>query len=135
MGIFCNLWGQLETPGLVSLAESNINFNYNKKEIGAAFENYNIELKKMNPCPKKSRMAVFVKKTLNYSWLHNYENDLNSYIWIKISIEKNKPIYFGGGYRQFKLPAEMGLKDTRSSKNQITWCTAIKPNPNLLNGI
>ena len=82
-------WGSAsETSGLVSLVESNINFNYDKKEIGAAFENYNIELKKINLCPKKSRMAVFVKKTLNYSRLHNYENDLNSFIWIKISIIK-----------------------------------------------
>ena len=30
-----------------------------------------------------------------------------------------KPIYFGGGYRQWGLPSEMGLKETRSPQNQI----------------
>ena len=74
-----------EDPDIFSLAESNINFNYDKKEIGAA----TLSVKKLTHAPKKSIMTVFVKKTLNYSRLHNYENDLNSFIWIKISIEKN----------------------------------------------
>ena len=95
------------------------NFNFDAKEIGKAFEGYNIELKKMNPCPKKARMALFIKKSITYSRLPQYENDLNSFIWIKIKIQNKKPIYFGGGYRQFQLPTEMGLIDTRSCKSQL----------------
>ena len=47
-----------EDPDIFSLAESNVNFNDDKKEIGAAFENYNIELKKMNPCPKNLEWLI-----------------------------------------------------------------------------
>ena len=51
--------------------------------------------------------------------MHKYENDLNSFIWVKLQIKNKKPIYFGGGYRQWGLPCEMGLSDSRSPKNQI----------------
>ena len=73
----------------------------------------------MQPCPKKARMALFIKKTITYTRVHKYENDLNSFIWIKINIKNKKPVYFGGGYRQWALPCEMGLKDSRECKNQI----------------
>ena len=36
-----------EDPDIFSLAESNINFNFDKKEIGKAFETYNIEVKRV----------------------------------------------------------------------------------------
>ena len=42
-----------EDPEIFSLAECNINFNFNEKEIGPAYKNYNIELKKMVSSPKK----------------------------------------------------------------------------------
>ena len=66
----------------------------------------------------------------------SYENDLNSFIWVKISIKSKRPILFGGGYRQFALPSEMGLTDSRKNKNQIdrfktlleAWETALKSN-------
>ena len=51
-----------EDPDIFSLAESNINFNYDKKEIGAAFENYNIELKKMNHAPKNLEWLFLLRK-------------------------------------------------------------------------
>ena len=108
-----------EDPDIFTIAESNINFNFDEKEIGNAFKTYNIELKKMNPCPKKARIAIFIKKNITYSRLAQYENDLNSFIWIKIDLKHKKPLYFGGGYRQWGLPNEMGLKDTHSAKNQI----------------
>ena len=108
-----------EDPDIFSLAESNINFDFDEKEIGPAYKKYNIELKKMSPCPKKARMALFIKKTIPYTRIPKYENDLNSFIWIKLNIKNKKPIYFGGGYRQWALPSEMGLRDSRSSKSQI----------------
>ena len=77
-----------EDPDIFSLAESNINFNFEEKEIGPAYKNYNIELKSMNPCPKKSRMALFIKKSITYSRLATYEHELNSFIWIKIFIKR-----------------------------------------------
>ena len=76
-----------EDPDIFSLAECNINFNFDEKEIGPAFKKYNIELKDMVPCPKKARMALFIKKTLTYSRMEKYENDLNSFIWIKLQIK------------------------------------------------
>merc|ERR1711954_237213 len=35
-----------EDPDIFSIAECNISFNFNKKEIGPAYDSYNIELKK-----------------------------------------------------------------------------------------
>ena len=108
-----------EDPDIFSLAECNINFNFDEKEIGPLYKNYNIELKEMTPCPKKARMALFIRKSITYTRLAKYEHELNSMIWIKIKLKNKKPIFFGGGYRQWALPSEMGLKDTRSPKNQI----------------
>ena len=108
-----------EDPDIFSLSECNINFNFDEKEIGPSYKNYNIELKKMTPCPKKARMALFIKKSITYTRLAKYEHELNSVIWIKINIKNKKPVYFGGGYRQWALPGEMGFKDSRSPKNQI----------------
>ena len=80
----------------------------------------------MSPCPKKSRIALFIRKTLTYSRMCHYENDLNSFIWIKITLKNSKkPIYFGGGYRQFTLPCEMGVDDSRSVKNQMNRFSSI----------
>ena len=85
-----------EDPDIFSLAECNINFNFNKKEIGPAYDNYNIELKEMVPRPKKARMAVFIKKNIPYMRMHNFENDLNSFIWIKIQLKNKKASLFQG---------------------------------------
>ena len=79
----------------------------------------------MNPCPKKARMAVFIKKHLTYSREFKYENDLNSFIWLKIQIGNKKPIIFGGGYGQITLPCEMRIKDSKSCENQIQRFTNI----------
>ena len=115
-----------EDPVIFSLAESNINFNYTKKEIGPAYDTYNIELKKMSPCPKKSRMALFIRNSLPYTRMYKFENDLNSFIWIKINvINSKKPIYFGGGYRQYTFPCEMGIKDSKSAKHQLNRFSSI----------
>ena len=101
------------------MTECNINIDFTKKKIRSAYIKYNKELKQMSPCPKKARMAIFIKKTLTYKRLPQYENDLNSFIWIKLQLKNSKPFFFGGGYRQWSLPSEMGLKDTKSAKNQI----------------
>ena len=108
-----------EDPDIFSLAEANINFNFDEKEIGPAYKNYNIELKSMVPQPKKARMALFIRKSIPYTRMQKYENDLNSFIWIRLNIKNKRPIYFGGGYRQWALPCDMGLRDSRSTKNQI----------------
>ena len=73
----------------------------------------------MNPSPNKSRIGLFIKKTLNYTRLSTFENNLNSFIWVKLNIKNKKPIYFGGGYRQYTLPCKMGIKNSKSAKNQI----------------
>ena len=58
--------------------------------------------------------------------MYKFENDLNSFIWIKINVINSKePIYFGGGYRQYTFPCEMGIKDSQSAKNQLNRFSSI----------
>ena len=50
-----------EEPDIFSMAECNINFNFNEKEIGPAYKHYNIELKNMTPSPKKQEWPYLLK--------------------------------------------------------------------------
>ena len=53
-----------EDPDIFSLAECNINFNFDKKEIGPSNEKYNIELKKYLHAPKNPELQFY--KEINH---------------------------------------------------------------------
>ena len=50
--------------------------------------------------------------------MYNLETGVNSIIWIKLILKKQKPILIMSGYRQFKLFDEFGIKNSTNLRNQ-----------------
>ena len=126
------------SPDLFIIPEAQISFNL--EEIGTEFNQYNVELKIMDPINKRSRIAMFISKNITYKRTPQFESPLNSFIWIELLIPGKRPVNIGGGYRQHSLPHEMGIKNSNENCLQIqrfesileNWQNVLKLNNNTI---
>ena len=108
-----------EKPSVISLNESNVELSQTKQT--EPIKDYKFEHKQINfnnHICSKARTSVGIHNKLAYERMYNLETGVNSIIWIKLILKKQKPILIMSGYRQFKLFDEFGIKNSTNLRNQ-----------------
>ena len=108
-----------EKPSVISLNESNVELSQTKQTEPIKdnkFEHKQINFN--NHICSKARTSVGIHNKLAYERMYNLETGVNSIIWIKLILKKQKPILIMSGYRQFKLFDEFGIKNSTNLRNQ-----------------
>ena len=81
-----------------------------------------------------------VGDNLHYIRRKDLENDINSTIWIELSIPKSKPLLLASVYRQWSVPKVLNIQNSNSHNNQIerwekflkNWDVALKENKQIV---
>ena len=109
-------------PGVTIVSESNM--MKNEPDLKTDFEKYKFESKYMGNMDK-ARMTVIIRSDINFTRLHDLEEDDVSAIFIKVKITKKKSLIIMCMYRQWALPSELnstsiGLPGQLERFDQIT---------------
>ena len=107
----------LHDPHIICISEANIkakdNVNMFDQLLG-----YNIETNMQYDAIGVSRNCIMVKNGIKYKRRQQFEDKLNSDIWIEISNGGRKNFLLCGSYRQWSLLKEMGIKNSGTIQQQ-----------------
>ena len=104
-------------PDIFSICEANL--QHKSDIIKVEFPDFNYEVTKMSKQVDFSRSLLLINKNIMYKRRGDLEANDTSTIWVEIKLPQHKPFLVMGGYRQWRTPAKMGIKNSVSTKNQI----------------
>ena len=71
-----------------------------------------------NQTSRVARTSLAIKRGTEYTRMPQLETEVNSVIWIKIPIKNKDPVLLCSGYRQWSLPTELNIKNSKGIKFQ-----------------
>ena len=107
---------QNEKPLICCITESC--FRPDEKFLATDFPNYKFEHKFL-PGLGYARVTMMIHTSVEYTRLHNMEDDMLSTIWLKIKTSKKGYMYTMGIYREHRYPKEMGIQCSEKKQRQI----------------
>ena len=104
-----------ENPSLISLNESNVELNQANQTNPLKEYKFEHKILKINQTNgTKARTSLDIHLKHDYERMYDLETNLNSIIWIKLNLKKQKPILIMSGYRQYKLFNKLGIKNSKN---------------------
>ena len=104
-------------PDIFSICEANL--QHKSDIIKVEFPDFNHEVTKMSKQVDFSRSILLINKNIIYKWRGDLEANDTSTIWVEIKLPQHKPFLVMGGYRQWRTPAKMGIKNSVSTKIKL----------------
>ena len=108
-----------ELPSIISFNKSNVDLNQPdqlKPIPDYNFEHKSLQVNQVHGSKARTTMAIHHK--LDYERMYTLENNINSIIWIKVKIKRQRPILVMSGYRQHKLLDEFQVKNSHTIRAQ-----------------
>ena len=101
-------------PHLLSIQEANYNV-----DSGIFLRGYKLEYNCLSKSHKTARTVVLIRDNIPYERCVQHENEYISSIWIQIYMSKSQSFYVMSAYRQWSLPAQVGVINSNSTKSQL----------------
>ena len=103
-----------QNPHILGLSECELRKDHNFDIKKLKVPGYNLLLPKSWDTAGFARVAVYVKKSLHYTQIHELEDEVVQSVWLRGGFKNSKQIYFCHAYREHQSSMGRGINDQKA---------------------